>query len=104
MGREQRVNDIIDNERFQRNPSMTMIGKYGVRESKLDEELVDERADCIVSIFASPTSKPLYCDAVRYLTRAYLDEQVKISLEKGRVPAKLFGHIIYKKLCSIGVY
>lgn len=116
MGREQRVIDLIDNafnvnERSQRDQSMSMKPmslsmrkQYGVRETKLDEKSVDERATCLVSIFGSPRSKPLYCDAVRYLERSYLDEQVNYAMRKGKNPAALFGAIIYRRLCQAGVY
>lgn len=107
MGSVSRINELIDNdnERFQRNHSMTMSMKgYGVRDEKLSEAFVDDKANYLVSVFESPSSKPLYCDAVRYLTRSYLEEQIKVAYDKGRVPAKLFTHIIHKKLVSIGVY
>lgn len=105
MGSATRINEIIDNERLQRSQSMTMpMNQYGVREVKLDERQVDGRADCLVRMFNAPGSKPLYCDAVRYLTMAYLDEQAKIAMEKGDSPAKLFGYLIYKKLRSLGLY
>ena len=106
MGRGQRINELIDNDRFQRNPSMTLTMKikYGVRDAKLEEKLVDERADCIVNVFASPNSKPLYCDAVRSLTKAFLDEQIKIAMSHGRSQVRLFNYLIYKKLRSIGLY
>lgn len=105
MGRETKLIDFIDNERFQKNQSMTMSMKgYGVRDEKLPESRVDGRADYLVHLFGSPKSKPLYCDAVRYLTKSYLEEQIKIATDKGRDPAKLFTYLIHKKLTSIGVY
>lgn len=105
MGRETRINEIIDIERFQRNQSMTMsMNGYGVRDTKLAESRVDGKAEYLVHFFKSPQSKPLYCDAVRYLTKSFIEEQIEIAIDKGREPAKLFTHLIYKKLCSIGLY
>lgn len=107
MGSPTKINELIDNdnERFQRNQSMTMsMNRYGVRDVKLDESQVDGKAECLVRMFGAPGSKPLYCDAVRYLTTAFLDEQVKLATDRGKVPAKLFGYLIYKKLKSIGLY
>lgn len=108
MGRVQRINDIIDNERLQRSQSMTMssmtMNKYGVRDTKLPEAEVDERAECLVKMFGAPGSKALYCDAVRYLTKAFLDEKIKVTMEKGIDKPRYFGAIVYKKLKSIGVY
>lgn len=50
MGRERRFNEFIDNEKFQRNSSMTMsITKvYGVRKKPLPESEVDARAERLV--------------------------------------------------------
>lgn len=105
MGRETQINEIIDIERFQRNQSMTMsMNAYGVRDEKLPESRVDGDAQSLVLLFDSPQSKPLYCDAVRYLTRAFIDEQIKTAMDKGREPAKLFTYLINKKLRSIGLY
>lgn len=107
MGSATGINDSLTMtmKRLQRSQSMTMsMNGYGVRSEKLAESDVDQRAEYLASMFDAPGSKPLYCDAVRYLTKAYLDEQAKIAMEKGKVPAKLFGYIIYKKLRSIGLY
>lgn len=105
MGRIRRINDVIDNEKLQRSESMTMsMNRYGVRETKLPESEVDELADCLVSMFDAPGSKALYCDAVRYLTKTFLDEKIKITMEKGIDKPRYFGSIIYKKLKSIGLY
>ncbi len=107
MGKVQAINELIDNERFlKESNSMTMSMKrvYGVREAQLDENEVDERADSLVAIFDAGSSKPLYCDAVRYLTRAYLNEKVEYALHKGKNPAALFGAIIYRQLCRAGIY
>lgn len=97
---------INDNERFRKkSSSMTMTLKgYGVREEKLAEREVDGRAECLVEMFSAPGSKPLYCDAVRYLTKGFLDEKAKLARERGKNPAKYFGTIIYNKLRDIGVY
>lgn len=108
MGKTQSFNDIA-NERFQRNQSMTLntlpMNKYGVRETKLAEQDVDEQAECLVKMFDAPNSKPLYCDAVRYLTRSFLEEKANYALHHAKTtPARLFGHIVYKKLYSIGLY
>lgn len=105
MGRETRINELIDIERFQRNQSMTLSMKgYGVRDEKLPESRVDSDAQGLVLLFDSPQSKPLYCDAVRYLTRAFIEDQINIAMDKGREPAKLFTHLINKKLRAIGLY
>lgn len=106
MGSTRRINEIIDNdnERLKRNSMSMTMNRYGVRDDKMDEAEVDECAECLVSVFNSPGSKALYCDAVRYLTKSFLDEKMKVSLERGRNPAKYFGAIIYKKLKSIGLY
>lgn len=106
MGKVQGINELIDNEKLRRSNSMTMSMKrvYGVRETPLDENEVDERADCLVAMFGSSSSKPLYCDAVRYLTRAFLNEKANYSLRNGRKPAACFGAIIYRQLCKAGVY
>lgn len=105
MGRETHINELIDNERFQRNQSMTMsMNRYGVRDEKLPESRVESEANSLVLLFNSPQSRPLYCDAVRYLTRAFIDEQIKTATDKGREPAKLFTFLINKKLRSIGLY
>lgn len=108
MGKPQRLNELIDNdnERFQRNHSMTMSMKrvYGVRQEKLDERIVDERAECLVQTLGQPASKPLYCDAVRYLERSFINEKLEYSLKHGRKPAACFGAIIYRQLLKAGVY
>lgn len=107
MGRPERFNEIIDNESFQRKHSMTMSMKrvYGVREQKLDEAEVDELAECLVRMFDAEGSKPLYCDAVRYLERSFLDEKAKYALNHATTtPAKLFGAIIFRQLVKAGVY
>lgn len=105
MGRETRINELIDIERFKKKSSMTMSMRgYGVRDEKLPESRVDRKADSLVLLFNSPQSKPLYCDAVRYLTSAFIDEQIKTATDKGREPARLFTYLINKKLRSIGLY
>lgn len=84
---------------------MTMSLKgYGVREVKLAEREVDDQANCLVVMFDAPGSKPLYCDAVRYLTKSFLDEKARLAFKKGKSPAKYFGAIVYNKLRDIGVY
>lgn len=108
MGRVQSINEIIDNdnERFKESLSMTMSMKrvYGVRSEKLSEELVDAQVDCLVAMFDAKNSRALYCDAVRYLTKAYINEKVDYALKNGRNPAACFGAIIYRQLCKAGVY
>ncbi len=108
MGKVQSINEIIDNdnERFKESLSMTMSMKrvYGVRDQKLGEELVDDQADYLVAIFDAEDSRALYCNAVRYLTKAYLNEKVDYALKKGRNPAACFGAIIYRQLCKAGIY
>lgn len=105
MGRETQINKLIDIERFKKNNTMTMSMKgYGVRDEKMPESRVDSNANSLVMLFGSPQSKALYCDAVRYLTKAFIDEQIKIALDKGHEPAKLFTYLINKKLRSIGLY
>lgn len=106
MGKPQRFNDFIDNDRFQRNRSMTMSMKraYGVRREKLEESQVDEQADCLVAMFGAEGSKPLYCDAVRHLERSFLDEKAQYSLKYGRNPAACFGAIVFRQLVKAGVY
>lgn len=107
MGSPQRINELIDNERFQRNHSMTMSMKrvYGVREERLDESEVDDRAECLVKMLSAPESKPLYCDAVRYLERAFLEEKANYALKNATTtPPKLFGAIIFRQLVKAGVY
>lgn len=107
MGKVQRINELIDNERLRRSHSMAMTLKkvYGIRGERLAEELVDERADCLVAMFGAPESKPLYCDAVRYLEKSFLDEKAKYAFECAKTtPAKLFGAIVFRQLVKAGVY
>ncbi len=107
MGREQSLKDIVnDNEKFKKNSSMTLTLKgYGVRQTKLKEDEVDGQADYLVAKFDSPNSKALYCDAVRYLTRGFLEEKINYAISHSNTtPAQLFGAVIYRKLKSIGVY
>lgn len=106
MGKVQRINELIDNERLRRSHSMTMTLKkvYGVRSERLPEELVDDRADCLVAMFSAPGSKPLFCDAVRYLDKSFLDEKAKYALERGKKPVALFGAIVFRQLVKAGVY
>lgn len=107
MGRATPINELIDNdiESLHRRRSMTMTMKgYGVRDEKLAESHVDGDAEYLVKVFGTPKSKPLYCDVVRYLTRAYIDEQIGIAQAKGHNPAKLFNFIVYNKLRSLGLY
>lgn len=106
MGKVQRFNDIV-NERTSKGSSMSMTMKrvYGVRSERLPEELVDDRADCLVAMFGAPESKPLYCDAVRYLEKSFLDEKGQYALEYAKTtPAKLFGAIVFRQLVKAGVY
>lgn len=107
MGRVRGFNDIV-NERISKGTSMTMSMSlkrvYGVREEKLPEDQVDEQADYLVAMFGAPGSKPLFCDAVRYLEKSFLDEKVKYSMEHGRKPLALFGTIIFRQLVKAGVY
>lgn len=102
------VRSFIDiaNEKSQKGTTMSLSLKkvYGVREKRLPEELVDERADCLVEMFGAPASKPLFCNAVRYLEKSYLDEQAKYALEHGRKPVALFGAVIFRQLVKAGVY
>lgn len=65
---------------------------------------VDQLADYLVSVFNTPESRPMYCDAVRYLTKAFIEEEIKIVLDKGIEPVRLFNHMIYKKLRLLGLY
>lgn len=107
MGKVQRFNDIV-NERNLKGTSMTMSMSlkrvYGVRAKKLPEEEVDDCADCLVAMFGAPGSKPLFCDAVRYLEKSYLDEQAKYAMQHGRKPVALFGAIVFRQLVKAGVY
>ena len=107
MGRLRRFNELIDNERFQRNHSMTMSmkGVYGIRKERLDESEVDDQAEYLVRMFGAPESKPLYCDAVRYLERSFLEEKANYALRNATTtPPKLFGAIIFRQLVKAGVY
>ncbi len=107
MGKVQGFNELIDNERFlKESPSMTMSMKrvYGAREIPLAEDEVDEQADLLVEMFGARDSKGLYCDAVRYLTKAFLNEKANYALQKGRNPAACFGAIVYRQLRKAGVY
>lgn len=105
MGRPRRFNDIvIDNERTLKGSSMTLKKVYGLRSAKLPEEQVDDRADLLVAMFNAPGSKPLFCDAVRYLEKSYLNEQADYALRAGRKPVALFGAIVFRQLVKAGVY
>lgn len=100
MGNVRRINESMINERFQRNQSMINESlRYGVRKEWLPECRVDEEANCLVLIFHSSKSKPLYCQAVRYLTREYLDEKITATKSSNPDnPAAYFGKIISKKI------
>lgn len=107
MGKPQGLNELIDNESFQKKHSMTMPMKrvYGVRSEKLNEDEVDSRADYLVQMFGAPESKPLYCDAVRYLERSFLEEKAQYAFKYAKTtPPKLFGAIIFRQLVKAGVY
>lgn len=105
MGRVRGFNDIVNERNLKGTPMSLSLKKiYGVRSEKLAEDMVDERADCLVAMFGAPGSKPLFCDAVRYLEKSYLDEQAKYAMERGKKPVALFGAIIFRQLVKAGVY
>lgn len=106
MGRERKFNDIVnDNGWLQKKPSMSMSLRGIIREEPFDEELVDIRADEIVSQLRAENIRALVCDVVRFINSNYIDQAVKMSCQKGiRCPAARFNSLCYKYLVKSPLY
>lgn len=106
MGREQRFNDIVnDNGWFQKKPPMTMTLRGIIREEPFSEDLVDVRVDEIVTQLHAENIRALVCDIVRFISSNYIDQAVKMSCQKGiRCPAARFNSLCYKYLIKSPLY
>lgn len=97
MGNVLRLSNVIDNDRFKKNQSMTMTMKEleAIRLRKRSEEEVEAMASWLINELKSPGSMSQYCDFARYLKRGFLEESVKFVKRRSYIKNKgaYFGSI-----------
>lgn len=107
MGREQRLNDIIDNEFLKKETSMTMsmtLNRDSRKAKRARTKLVDQNADWLVRKLGSPESRPFYCKCALYLPWVKVVEFVELAL-RPRITkhAAYFVRLAKTELDNLGV-
>lgn len=104
MGREQRIIDLIDNESFLKETSMTMNKRRCGKAKAFQARMVDQHADWLVKIFGCPESRPFYCKCALYIPWGRVTELVEMSLKPRIVKkAAYFGRLAQTEMVNLGV-
>lgn len=81
MGREQRLNDIIDNEFLKKETTMSLsLKKVNGKTRRMRLKMVDRNADWLVRKLGSPESRPFYCKCALYLPWTRVVEFVELAM------------------------
>lgn len=107
MGREQRINELIDIESFSKETSMTLSMKKPKASAKVmahQARTVDAHADWLVKIFNSPESRPFYCKCALHIPWGRVTELVELALRPRVVKkAAYFGRLAKTEMINLGV-
>lgn len=102
MGRAQRINELIDNESFLKEASMTL--KVSTKAKAEQAKRVDRNADWLVKTFGSPESRPFYCKCALHIRWSRVVEMVELSLgPRIRNHAAYFGRLAATEMANLGV-
>lgn len=102
MGREQRINELIDNEFLNRETSMTL--KVSKKAKAEQAKRVDQNADWLVKVFSSPESRPFYCKCALHIRWSRVVEMVELALRpRVRNHAAYFGRLATTEMENLGV-
>lgn len=102
MGREQRINELIDNETLLKESSMTL--RMSAKAKADQAKRVDKNADWLVEVFKSPTSRPFYCKCALHIRWSRVIEMVELALRpRIKNHAAYFGRLATTEMIRLGI-
>lgn len=107
MGREQRLNDLIDTESFLKKTPMSLsmrTTKASAKVKAYQAREIDRRADWLVGIFGCPESREFYCKCAIHIPWGRVTELVELALRPRIIKkAAYFGRLAKTEMINLGV-